>query len=998
MAYAPKSQIILCILGWLAIFGVAAADEPPAVDFERDIRPLLVDHCVTCHGPTTHKSGLRLDARSLAFAGGDSGPIIKPGDSATSELVRRIASTDDDAMPPEGERLTAQQIELMTRWVAEGANWPETDADRAAAVDKRLEHWAWQPLRHVLPPQGGNVDHPIDAFIDAKLREKGLSRSPEADRRTLIRRLSFDLLGMPPSFEEVAAFEADDQPLAYERLVERLLASPRYGERQARHWLDIAHYADTHGFERDQIRENAWRYRDYVIKAFNADKPYGRFLAEQVAGDAIAPENPDAVIATGFLSAGPWDFVGQAETPSPTLKRAARADDLDDMVAQVMTATCGVTIHCARCHDHKLDPISQREYYSLTAVFAGVTRGDRDVTPGETESINNRRATLQQEIAKLRSDLARLRKTSPNLADIVGGGSGYGEGRRDWGIDHKTGKLTLEKRGNVDGLANQFQTAEHPLIDGVFVPNGADGTKVVISSTGLAVTDLPKTSGVAWDVVRYGPVNAQKTSKIDDIDYAVNPHSEIGIHANAGITFDLQPIREVTGATEFIFDTVVGYGGRPDNLDAVWADARIYCDGELAWEHRHLGPKSSTRLKLPISAKARFLTLVATDGGNDIGFDQVFFGDPTLRIVGEVRNLSPEEREQTEDIEQQITAKQQSLDKLPSKTERVYATVSQSPPKSYVFKRGNPEAPLDEVSPGTIGCVKVAPFGNSFAIDDESSRRRALAMWLTDPSNPLPWRVMANRMWQHHFGVGMVDTPSDFGLGGGLPTHPELLDWLAGELLSNDGSIKHLQRVVCTSATYRQKSTHHTDGDALDSSNRLLWRMNPRRIEGEALRDAVLFASGCLNQQFGGPGFRDFDYEEEYAPVYKYITPDRPELWRRSIYRFVVRTTTHRFLAALDCPDPASLTPTRNTTTTVVQSLALLNNDFMLDQAGRMSQRIDAEMPGDQPQQIERAFANAFGRAPSQGEKAAATRLMGTSGLKELCRILLNANEFVYVD
>jgi hypothetical protein len=998
MLRALKNPAILWALVVAVACGIAIADEPAAIDFERDIRPLLVEHCATCHGPSAQKSGLRLDARSFAFAGGDSGPIIKPGDAAASELVRRVTSTGDDAMPPDGGRLAAEQIELLTRWVVEGANWPETDADRDAARDKRLEHWAWQPLRFVLPPQLETSDHPIDAFVDAKLQEHGLARSPEANRRVLIRRLSFDLLGMPPSPQDVADFEQDDQPLAYERLVERLLASPRYGERQARHWLDIAHYADTHGFERDQIRENAWRYRDYVIDAFNSDKPYGQFLTEQVAGDATAPQDPDAVIATGFLAAGPWDFVGQAETPSPTLKRAARADDLDDMVAQVMTATCGVTIHCARCHDHKFDPISQREYYSLTAVFAGVTRGDRDIVPGESEAITSHRDAYQKEIAKLRSELSRIKKSSLNLADIVGGGSGYGDGRRDWGIDHRTGKATSERRGNVDGIANQFQTVEHPLIDGIFVPNGADGAKVVISSTGLDVNDLPKTSGVAWDIVRHGPVNAQKTSKIDEIDYGIDPHSEIGIHANAGITFDLQPIREATGATDLVFETAVGYGGRPDNLDAVWADARIYCDGELAWEHRHLGPKSSTRLRLPIAAKTRFLTLVATDGGNDIGFDQVFFGDPTLRITGEGTKLSPEELKQVEEIERQIAVKQRQLDALPSKTQRVYAVVSQSPPKSYVFKRGNPETPLDEVAPGTIGCIKLLPSENPYASDEESLRRRALASWLTDESNPLPWRVIANRLWQHHFGVGLVDTPSDFGLGGGLPTHPELLDWLATELLSNDGSIKHLQRIICTSAAYRQQSTRHADGDAIDSSNRLLCRMNPRRIEGEALRDAVLAASGCLNLQAGGPGFRDFDYEEEYAPVYKYITPNRPELWRRSVYRFVVRTTTHRFLAALDCPDPASLTPTRNTTTTVVQSLALLNNDFMLDQAARMSQRIEAELPGDRNQQVCRAFADAFGRQPNSGEKAAAVKLVETSGLRELCRMLLNANEFVYVD
>ncbi|MFM8537458.1 MAG: DUF1549 domain-containing protein [Planctomycetaceae bacterium] len=362
-----------------------AADGP---DFEREIRPLLKSRCGECHGADTQESRLRLDVRHRAIQGGDFGRVIMPGRSAESELIRRITSTDHERMmPPEGDRLSAQEISRLSRWIDAGAEWPETEFDRHAREidrDPRLDHWAWQPLRRPTVP---SIDpetvavwearNDIDRFIQSSLTKNTLSPAPEADRRTLIRRLSFDLLGLPPSPEEVIAFEGDASPDAYERLVDRLLASPHYGERWARHWLDIAHYADTHGFERDQLRPNAWRYRDWVIDALNRDLPYDEFLRRQIAGDVVAPDDPDHVVAAGFLTAGPWDFVGQVETKSDVLRRQARADDLDDMVTQVMTATCGVTINCARCHDHKLDPVPQREYYGLVAVFAGVRRAER---------------------------------------------------------------------------------------------------------------------------------------------------------------------------------------------------------------------------------------------------------------------------------------------------------------------------------------------------------------------------------------------------------------------------------------------------------------------------------------------------------------------------------------------------------------------------------------------------------------------------------------------
>jgi len=332
-----------------------------AIDFAKEVRPIFEARCFECHGPEKQKSSFRLDLRETAMKGGSEGLAIVPGKSGESALIDHITAPADDEMrmPPKGEPLSAAEVTLLKQWIDAGALWPDT----VAGADERLSYWSWQPLskggEEILKVGKG---HPVDLFISNRLDEAGLPMSPGADRRTLIRRLSFDLHGLPSTPEAVEAFVADPDPMAYEKLVETLLDSPHFGERFARHWLDIAHYADTHGFERDKRRDSAWRYRDYVIDAFNADTPYDRFLQEQIAGDVLWPDQPGAVIATGFLAAGPWDFVGQVETASDELRRAARGLDLDDMATQVMTASMGMTVNCARCHDHKLDPISQKEY------------------------------------------------------------------------------------------------------------------------------------------------------------------------------------------------------------------------------------------------------------------------------------------------------------------------------------------------------------------------------------------------------------------------------------------------------------------------------------------------------------------------------------------------------------------------------------------------------------------------------------------------------------
>ena len=1013
-----------------ALFILISAGTALAVDFEKDIRPVLRERCVECHGPKKQKGALRFDARAFAFRGGENGAVFVPGKSAESKIIERVTSTDpDEVMPSKGERLTPAQIAALREWIDAGAIWPETDEDRAAARSKGLDHWAWQPVKRPAVPGGGN---PIDAFIAAKLAEKGLALSPEADPRTLCRRLYFDLTGLPPTPEEMAAFldeshRSHESHETYERLVDKLLASPHYGERWARHWLDIAHYADTHGFERDQRRDHAWRYRDWVIRALNADQPYDAFLREQIAGDVLQPDDPAAVTATGFLAAGPWDFVGQAETPSPVLKRLARADDLDDMVTQVMTAACGVTVNCARCHDHKLDPIAQREYYALTAVFAGVKRGDREVDAGETRRLAEEKARLQREIVATKAQFARLENRGLDLADIVGGGAGNGSGKKGAGLSVETGQRQDSPLSRLTPKPNVFVAVEGDFVDGVVSPNGDGGAEVPVSTTGLKVRGVPKTSGEAWDAIRNGPINPQGTTKIGDVDFAADGHTLLGLHANAAITFDLVPMRAALKSGALRFRASVGYGGRPEAETN--ADVRVFVDGEPAFVAERIGPKSGPLLvNLLLPETARFLTLMSTDGSDgNIGFDQIFYGDPRISSAAPAA-LTAEEKAAMEKARAQLAEWEKQLKSQPE-TAKVYAVTTEPPPAVRVQHRGNPEDAREEVAPGALACVAAlnAPFGDALT---DAQRRIALAQWITAPANPLTRRVLVNRLWHYHFGTGLVDTPSDFGTGGGRPSHPELLDWLAEEFAARGWSLKAMHRLICTSATYRQgsgaqfsvpsaqfsvpgaqskgaraasedwalRTAHFGKAAALDSGNRLLWRMNPRRLDAESVRDAVLAVSGKLNAAMFGPGYRDFDYAEEYAPVYKYITPDKPELWRRSVYRFVVRTTTQQFLTTLDCPNPANLTPARNVTTTALQSLALLNNDFMQKQAGYFAERVRADAGNDPGAQVTRAFALAFGRNPTAAEGDAASALAGSRGLAQLCRMLLNANEFVYAD
>jgi len=801
-------------------------------------RAVLAARCVECHGADVQESGLRLDSRAALLKGGDFGPAVVPGKGAVSELLRRITTTNPgQMMPPEGDRLSPEEIAAITAWIDADVPWPGADdAPPVSVRDPRLRHWAWQPIG--TPPVPDRIDafaalpgveverNAIDFFIRAMLAEQQLSPSAVADRRVLIRRLFFDLTGLPPTPVEVDAFVADTDPAAYERLVDRLLASPRYGERWARHWLDVVHYGDSHGYDKDQPRPHSWPYRDYVIRAFNGDKPYARFIEEQIAGDVLFPDTTDGHEAIGFIAAGPWDLIGHREVPeTKTDGKIARHLDRDDMVANTIGTFTSVTIHCAQCHNHKFDPITQDDYYSLQAVFAAIDREDRKYAADPR--LLRRHADLD---ARRQALDARMKALEKRIAEAAG--------PRLAEIDEQIAGLS---RRDADAIPADTHDAAQAL---------REEREALVAKT-------------------------------------VDPQ----------LTAELAIVKRETAAA--------------------------------AAEQRTLPPLS------------------------------IVFAATSHRRDGKPRKI-------------------------------------------HVLSRGNVLAPTHEARPGALAAVAMLPSRFDLPADHrEGDRRVALARWIASPDNPLAWRSIVNRVWQYHFGSGIVATPGDFGRMGFAPTHPALLDWLAAEFRDGGGSLKSLHRLIVTSAVYRQRSDAREACVAIDADNRYLWRQHRRKLEAEAIRDAVLATAGTLDLTMGGPGWQDFKIEHpQHSPHYRYdlADPEDSKSWRRSVYRFVVRSQTQPFMTCLDCADPSMRVEKRNESLSALQALALLNNGFMVVQAGRFADRVAGEAGGDPASQVKRAFALALGREPDADE---ATRLLAVAhahGLANVCRAILNLNEFVFVD
>ena len=890
--------------------------------------------------------------------------------------------------------------------------------------------WSFKPLSHSSPPLLEGVEHPIDRFILEKLRELNLRPSPEADRITLVRRLTFDLTGLPPSLQEVDEFLKDSAPGAFERVVDRLLGSPRYGERWARHWLDTVHFAETHGYDKDKPRWNAWPYRDYVIRAFNEDKPFSRFVQEQLAGDVLDPDDPSPVIATGFITAGPWDFVGHVELPI-TKKDGliARYNDRDDMLMTTMSTFQSLTAHCARCHDHKFDPISQKEYYQLQAVFAGVDRAERPFDP-DSATWKKRRQLLAEQRDFLdqsnRLALIRTQTTNPAIDRIK---------TEIKTLHHELANLREETATNAspgNGYHSAIAASEHE-VKWVEVDLGQEYTLDEIRLIPARPTDFPDTPGFGFPKrFRIEIASNEKDQKHRLVNHTAADFANPGDQAVAfpagrqsarlvrvtatdlwkrdqDYVFALAELQVYAGTNNVALKASVDAG---DSIEAGRWNKTFLVDGFDS--RRRLSASNDEAARTRKRKELEVTTLERR----------------RMELVDAV--LPEEHRQQEREVHQRLQSVTEKLAGLP-KAQKIYAACSdfevngqfqpaRVPRPVHLLARGDVQRPGELCLPGGLACIPgFSPVFQLEKPDDEGSRRAALARWITDPANPLTRRSIVNRIWHYHFGRGLVDTPNDFGRMGSLPTHPELLDWLAVWFLENGESLKKLHRVIVTSRTYRQASADNPANHKSDANNRYLWRMNRSRLDAEEIHDAILFASDRIDFTMGGPSVQEFSFKDDHSPVYDYATFSGAQngRTRRSVYRFIVRSVPDPFMEVFDCPDASLLVPARSTTVTALQALSNLNDRLILREAEALAARLRREKPepgnADSSSvapardrtpasenvlraRIALGFRLVLLRSPSPAETTKLADYTQRFGLENFCRVLFNTSEFLFLD
>jgi len=995
--------VLVCALA-LAV-RASRADESGEMEsaFQKQVAPILVARCLECHAEA-HKGGLDLRTRATALAGGDSGAAIEAGKPAQSLLFQRVT---DHEMPPK-KPLAAQQVAVLKRWISEGAYYPERPLDPFAFTSDRragYDWWALQPvLRPSLPPvsKPAYAANPIDRFILAKLDSQGLSPSAPAERRVLIRRLYYDLLGLPPSPEAVERFVADSRPDAYERLVDQLLASPEYGVRWARHWLDLARFGESQGFERDKLRENSWPYRDWIVDAFNRDLPYDTFARRQLAGDALAPDDAGAVAATGFLVAGPYDEVGQSQQ-SQAMKAVVREDELEDLVSVVCQTFLGLTVNCARCHDHKFDPIRQEEYYRLASALSGVRHGERTlpVDQRRARELGELASAIKQQLRELeapvREKILQARSNSTDDADKrPADPQPIAVWDFDSGPDDRIGKLTVKvKQGaNIDSdmlrLDGKGYAATDPLPVDVKEKTLEAWIRLDdLTQRGGAAISLQSLDGAVFDAIVFG-------------------EREPG-HWMAGSDFfrRTQPLEgpAESEATDRPVHVAIAYG--TDGAITAYRDGQPYGKpyktngpvtfaagkSQLVFGLRHSPPADGKLLRGGIlRARLYDRALSPEEIAASAGARSQYVSEEQLSAA-----LSDAQRQQRRQLQQQLASVQSEL--AQQQPVQAYVNVPRQPEPTRLLLRGNPGTPDRLVTPGGVAAVVGVDADFQLPADaPQDQRRRRLAEWITDRRNPLFARTIVNRLWHYHFGTGLVESTSDLGFNGSRPSHTELLDWLAAELVASDWSLKHLHRLIVTSATYRQSSADRPPAARIDADNRLLWRFNPHRLDAESLRDSLLLVAGQLDRRRGGPGYRDFVTRVQNSQFYEPIDEDRPEFHRRTLYRTWIRSGRDRLLDAFDCPDPSTKTPRRASTTTPLQALALLNHTFSLAMADGFAERIEREAGDDPGTQVDRAFRLIHSRRPTAQERQASLEFVTRHKLPALCRVLFNSNEFLYVD
>ncbi|MDX1982432.1 MAG: DUF1553 domain-containing protein [Bryobacteraceae bacterium] len=906
----------------------------PAQDLESAALSILHKQCLNCHGSQTRMGGLVLETRAGALKGGTKGPAIVPGNSAASPLAKRVL----EGTMPVGNPLPSSDRQLLARWIDTGAPW----SGAIAAVERKRAGKDWWSLQPLGPVEAGAT---IDQYLRRALSAKGLKMSVEADRRTLIRRATFDLLGLPPSPMEVAAFAADTRPDAYERLIDRLLMSPAYGERWGRHWMDVIRFGESHGYEQNHLRPNAWPFRDYIIRSFNRDKPFDRVLQEHLAGDVLADGDPWVSVGTGFLVAGPHDTVGNQNEMA---RRQQRADDLDDMINATASAFLGLTVNCAKCHDHKFDPIAQTDYYRMQAVFAGVIHGEREVaTEQERRAYEQQAGPVERDLAAVGKELNAIRE------EAAGAVKAQREAILARYRPAPDAQLTEEafpaQKARLVRLAIDATSTGGPAaLEEIEVWSGQ--TNVALASAGAKVRASS---------VRRADDDAEAYSDQHLIDGRFDRRWFPADGKPVTITVEL-PAEVAVQRVSWSRDRAGGFQGRFGGPIPNVYRVEVSGDGTV-WKQ-----VASSKGRLPVAEaqRERLLLMAVLPGEKARQFE-----------AAEAREKS---------LQKQLAA----IEKPPA---GYVGRFEQPKEPAYLLKRGSV---MDRGEPVPAGSLSALP---GFELDlnaPESERRLALARWITDARNPLTPRVLANRVWHYHFGRGIVGTPSDFGFNGERPTHPELLDYLASRLIAYGWRLKPLHKEIMMSAAYRQSGSYDESSAKVDSEARLLWRFPPRRLEAEAIRDSILTVSGKLNRTMGGPGFRLFRYTVDNVATYYPLEEFGEDTWRRAVYQQAARSVRSEMLGQYDCPDSSLPEPKRVVTTSPLQALALLNNSFLIGQAKHFAGRLLRESPDDP---VGLAFQLAYGREPEAGERAAAKTLIAKHGLAAFCRALLNSNEFVYV-
>jgi hypothetical protein len=1114
--------------------------------FETEVQPLLKKHCLKCHGGEEKiRGGFRLTSRSSTIAGGDLGAAVKPGDVEGSTLVRAIEYRDLE-MPPSG-KLAAADIDVLKRWVRDGLPWtPGKEAvepmpaakSREGVVDAAArQYWAYQPIKRPEPPARpanvapASIVNPIDAFIAARVSEAGLAASPPADPIALVRRAYYDLLGLPPTPAQVEAFTRDPSPAAYEKLIETLLDSPHYGEKWGRHWLDLVRYAESNGYERDSTKPLAWRYRDYVINAFNQDKPYDRFLLEQLAGDELDDASLETLTATGYYRLGIWD-------DEPADRPLAKFDAFDGIVSTTAQVMLGMSLGCARCHDHKKDPIPHRDYYRMLAFFRDVS----DMNGRNTRMIadQNQQATQRRLIAEKESREARLygeifglqqqflaawrkaedaakRQADPGVnaasddaddADDVAATPDIAE------LNYRFYRDTFESLPDFASLKAETQG---PITDGFLSLSPASRQEAIglvfegrlkVPAAGEYTFDYDATEGLRLVVGgqtvvnepgkgrHAGEVKARLEAgllplRLEYFNSYAKPRLRLGWKAADGarrpLSLDGQSLggagrvlladsRGQAQTWSYTFQKPAadwatagfdasswkrgpgGFGtnGTPGAVvrtewrsGDIWLrttfsldrlprrlaldlhhdeDVEVYINGEKVYsaqgylreyERVPLGREAAKKLRMGENVLA--VHCRQTGGGQyiDVGLAEAggVADFATLLKRDGARVWDAALVEKLERLSRELEESRKA--KPPEAGLEVMCVAEAGRAPTFVLLRGNPGAEGEKVAPGfpavlcstndeTVAPVKL----NGDAANASSGKRRALAEWIVGPSNPLTARVMANRLWQYHFGRGIVPTPNDFGLLGESPTHPQLLDWLAIELRDGGWKLKRMHKLIMMSATYRQSSAGNAAALTKDPGNELWWRYPMRRLTAEEIRDSILAVSGRINLQLGGPSV--------YPPIPREVlagqsvpgagwgkaTPE--EASRRSVYIHVKRSLVVPLLSLNDAADTDNSCPVRYTTTVPTQALGMLNGEFTNEQAAFLARRLMVEKPSDLAAQCRLASLLVSSRSLSEVDLREDLKLIADlreryglsaeAALTQYCLLLLNTNAFVYLD